>query len=161
MCSSSHARAFLHCRCTHNGSADAGCHAPAASAQPAAATAAPAAAATPAQQRSHSASAQHPQLIQELCDENDWKNGLALWVFPDSWVAAMPRVVRAWLRCYLMCMLLYVATGAAWAYYIYGVFRRQLFAGAHTPAAADMLEQIMVHVSSGTAPHAPAWQLLD
>ena len=87
-------------------------------------------------------------MIQELRDENDWKNGLALWVLPDSWVAAMPRVVRAWLRCYLMCMLLYVATGAAWAYYIYGVFRRQLFGGGPTPAASDMLEQIKVTLSA-------------
>jgi hypothetical protein len=125
-----------------------GCPAAAASAQPAAATAAPAAAATAAQQRAHSASAQRrAQLIQQLRDENDWKDSLALWVFPDSWVAAMPRVVRSWLRCWLMCMLLYVATGAAWAYYIYGVFRRQLFGGGPTPAASDMLEQIKVTVS--------------
>ena len=149
MCSSSSACASLRCRCTHSGSADAGCRAPTTLAQAGAATAAPAAAGASAQQRSHSDSAQrHAQLIQELRDENDWKNGLALWVFPDSWVAAMPRVVRAWLRCYLMCMLLYVATGAAWAYYIYGVFRRQLFGGGPTPAAADMLEQIKVNVSA-------------
>jgi hypothetical protein len=141
VCSSSNVCAFLRCRCTHSGSADVGCPAAAASAQPAAATA--------AQQRAHSASTQrHVQLIQELRNENDWKNGLALWVFPDSWVAAMPRVVRAWLRCYLMCMLLYVATGAAWAYYVYGVFRRQLFGGCPTPAASDMLEQIKVNVSA-------------
>lgn len=89
------------------------------------------------------------QLIQELRDENDWKNGLALWVFPDSWVEAMPRVVRSWLRCYLMCMLLYVATGGAWAYYIYYAFGRQLFRGAHTPAASDMLEQIKVRSVCG------------
>lgn len=63
---------------------------------------------------------------------------------PDSWVAAMPRVVRSWLRCYLMCMLLYVGTAGLWAYYIYGAFRTQLFRGAHTPAASDMLEQIKV-----------------
>lgn len=111
--------------------------------------AAPAAAPAAAQQPAPSGSpGPREQLLQELRDENDWKNGLALWVFPDSWVAAMPRVVRSWLRCYLLCMLLYVATGGAWAWYIYGVFRKQLFHGAHTPAASDMLEQIKVPLSS-------------
>ena len=48
------------------------------------------------------------------------------------------------MRNYLMCMMLYCGTGAAWAYYIYYAFRRQCFGSGHIPAASDMLEQIKV-----------------
>ncbi len=134
------------CRCPAGSSGSGACAAPATAAAAADAAAAPSAAAATVSARQPAAAGGKPraQLIAELRRENDWKNGLALWVFPDSWVDAMPRVVRSWLRCYIMCMLLYCVTGAAWAYYIYYAFRAQLFAGAHTPAASDMLEQIKV-----------------
>ena len=32
------------------------------------------------------------QQLAEMREENDWKNGLILWVFPDAWVEASPRV---------------------------------------------------------------------
>ncbi len=40
----------------------------------------------------------------EFTEENDWKNDMVLWTLPSRLSAAMPRVVRAWYRCYVMCM---------------------------------------------------------
>ena len=36
-------------------------------------------------------------------EENDWKNDMVLWTLPQAVRAAMPRIVRAWFRCYVMC----------------------------------------------------------
>lgn len=57
---------------------------------------------------------------------------------------SVPRMVRSWARCYVACMLLYLGTGGAWAYYIYAVFGMRLFPGGKMPAGRDMLEQIKV-----------------
>lgn len=57
---------------------------------------------------------------------------------------SVPRMARSWARCYVACMLLYLGTGGAWAYYIYAVFGVRLFPGGKMPAGRDMLEQIKV-----------------
>lgn len=56
----------------------------------------------------------------------------------------LPRVFTAWLRCYLMCNVLYFVTGGMWAYYVYLCWGDKLFGDGNTPAAADMWEQIKV-----------------
>ena len=44
------------------------------------------------------------QLRAELVEENDWKNGMVTWTLPHALRVAMPRIVQAWYRCYVMCM---------------------------------------------------------
>lgn len=57
---------------------------------------------------------------------------------------SLPRIFTAWLRCYLMCNVLYFVMGGMWAYYIYLCWGDKLFADGNMPAAADMWEQIKV-----------------
>lgn len=59
-------------------------------------------------------------------------------------VQPLPRMVRAWARCYIASMALYLCTGGAWAYYIYTVFGRSFFKDGKMPGTADMMEQIKV-----------------
>lgn len=84
------------------------------------------------------------QLLAELVEENDWKNGMVMWILPESVRQRMPRVVKAWFRCYVMAMGLYLGLGAAWSYYIYYAFGKQLFADGNKPTVPAMLEQIKV-----------------
>lgn len=46
------------------------------------------------------------QLLAELVEENDWKNDMVMWMLPETVQERMPRVVKAWFRCYVMAMAL-------------------------------------------------------
>ncbi|KAK9867777.1 hypothetical protein WJX84_008157 [Apatococcus fuscideae] len=83
-------------------------------------------------------------VIQQLIEENEWKNDLILGFLPTTVRERMPRIVQSWLRCYLACFLLYTITSGLWAYYIYTCFGRQLFKDGHMPAWSDMYEQLKV-----------------
>lgn len=61
----------------------------------------------------------------------------------------------AWLRCYLMCNVLYFVTGGMWAYYVYLCWGDKLFADGNMPAAVDMWEQIKVNIALLTQQHRP------
>jgi len=78
-----------------------------------------------------------------LAEENAWKNSLIL---PPS-TRALPPIVQAWLRNLVLAVAIYLGLGALWAYYIYGVFGRELFGDA-MPGAADMAEQIKVSMAA-------------
>lgn len=84
------------------------------------------------------------QTIAEIREENDWKNDLVLSWLPETMLERMPRIVRAWARCYVACMALYLCVSGAWAYYIYTVFGSSFFRGSKTPEASDILEQVKV-----------------
>lgn len=57
----------------------------------------------------------------------------------------MPRIVAAWLRCYVMVNVVYFLTGGLWAYYVYVCWGDKFFAPGNMPALRDMGEQIKVH----------------
>ena len=57
----------------------------------------------------------------------------------------MPRVVAAWLRCYVMVNVVYFLTGGLWAYYVYICWGDKFFGPGNMPALKDMWEQIKVH----------------
>lgn len=84
------------------------------------------------------------QMLAEVAEENDWKNDMVMWMLPESVQQRMPRIIKSWVRCYIMAMALYMSVGLAWAYYIYYAFGKQLFAEGHIPALPDMMEQIKV-----------------
>ena len=56
----------------------------------------------------------------------------------------MPRMVAAWLRCYVMVNIVYFLTGGMWAYYVYVCWGDKFFAPGNMPALRDMGEQIKV-----------------
>jgi len=56
----------------------------------------------------------------------------------------MPRIVAAWLRCYVMVNVVYFLTGGMWAYYVYVCWGDKFFAPGNMPALRDMGEQIKV-----------------
>lgn len=56
----------------------------------------------------------------------------------------MPRIVAAWLRCYVMVNVVYFLTGGMWAYYVYVCWGNKFFAPGNMPALTDMGEQIKV-----------------
>ena len=58
--------------------------------------------------------------------------------------AELPRVVAAWLRCYVMVNVVYFLTGGMWAYYVYVCWGDKFFAPGNMPALKDMFEQIKV-----------------
>jgi hypothetical protein len=58
--------------------------------------------------------------------------------------AKMPRIVAAWLRCYVMVNVVYFLTGGMWAYYVYVCWGDKFFAPGNMPALRDMGEQIKV-----------------
>ena len=59
--------------------------------------------------------------------------------------AKMPRIVAAWLRCYVMVNVVYFLTGGMWAYYVYVCWGDKFFAPGNMPALRDMGEQIKVY----------------
>eukprot|EP00192_Tetraselmis_astigmatica_P011139 CAMPEP_0117655166 /NCGR_PEP_ID=MMETSP0804-20121206/4135_1 /TAXON_ID=1074897 /ORGANISM="Tetraselmis astigmatica, Strain CCMP880" /LENGTH=349 /DNA_ID=CAMNT_0005461501 /DNA_START=282 /DNA_END=1331 /DNA_ORIENTATION=+ len=77
--------------------------------------------------------------LQLLREENEWKNSLVL---PAS-ATTLPSYVQSWLRNLVFAVVIYLGLGSVWAYYIYGVFGKDLF-GDKMPTIADMLEQIQV-----------------
>lgn len=75
------------------------------------------------------------------------------WVLFDTPVSclcrsSLPRVVAAWLRCYVMVNVVYFLTGGMWAYYVYLCWGDRFFSTGNMPAAKDMWEQIKVHQHS-------------
>jgi len=58
--------------------------------------------------------------------------------------AKMPRIVAAWLRCYVMVNVVYFLTGGMWAYYVYVCWGDKFFAPGNMPSLRDMGEQIKV-----------------
>ncbi len=84
-------------------------------------------------------------VLQEIAEENTWKNDLVLpWVLPTSVRASLPRFFQAWLRNYLLSFLVYFGVAGLWAYYIYYSFGDQLFSDGGMPTKQAMLEQIKV-----------------
>mmetsp|Transcript_18698 Transcript_18698/g.33360 ORF Transcript_18698/g.33360 Transcript_18698/m.33360 type:complete len:352 (-) Transcript_18698:116-1171(-) len=77
--------------------------------------------------------------LQLLVEENVWKNSLIL---PAS-TRTLPVFVQTWLRNLVVAVVIYLGLGAVWAYYVYGVFGKELF-GSAMPGFADMAEQIKV-----------------
>lgn len=72
-----------------------------------------------------------------------------IWVLFDTPVSrlcrsTMPRVVAAWLRCYVMVNVVYFLTGGMWAYYVYLCWGHKFFSTGNMPAGKDMWEQIKV-----------------
>ena len=59
----------------------------------------------------------------------------------------MPRVVAAWLRCYVMVNVVYFFTGGMWAYYVYLCWGDKFFGPGNMPALKDMREQIKVGIT--------------
>jgi hypothetical protein len=87
-------------------------------------------------------------------DENDWKNSLVMWVFPQEFAASVPRPVQAWFRTFVFCSLVYFGVGLAWVYYIYTCFGDKLFQPGHIPAKRDVFEQIWVSGARRRIPRA-------
>ena len=56
----------------------------------------------------------------------------------------MPRIMAAWLRCYVMVNVVYFLTGGLWAYYVYVCWGDKFFSPGNMPARKDMWEQIKV-----------------
>lgn len=89
-------------------------------------------------------------VLQEIAEENTWKNDLVLpWVLPEAVRASLPRFFQAWLRNYLLSFLVYFGVAGLWAYYIYYSFGDQLFVDGGMPTGQAMLEQIKVCVWGG------------
>lgn len=87
-----------------------------------------------------------------LKQENQWKNELVMWMFPDSVRAQLPHEVQTWLRCWILCAAVYFIVGGAWAYYTYFCFGDILFKPGTMPGQTDVFEQIKVR--------SPAWLCL-
>lgn len=87
-------------------------------------------------------------MLQHFREEDDWKNSLCLPFLSQETRAKMPRVVTAWLRCYVMVNVVYFLTGGLWAYYVYICWGDKFFAPGNMPALKDMLEQIKVSMLS-------------
>lgn len=83
-----------------------------------------------------------------IVEEDEWKNSLVMWMFPDSWRAQMPLFVQSWLRCWIMCLGVYFAFGAGWCYYTYFCFGDIFFKPGEIPALKDIMEQIWVSVAA-------------
>ncbi len=79
-----------------------------------------------------------------LFEENAWKNSLVMWALPAEWREALPHVVQTWLRCVVLCAVVYFVTGAAWCYYVYHCFGDLLFKPGTLPGVRDVAEQIKV-----------------
>lgn len=82
--------------------------------------------------------------LQHFKEEDDWKNSLALPFLSHETRSSLPRVVAAWLRCYVMVNVVYFLTGGMWAYYVYLCWGDRFFSTGNMPAAKDMWEQIKV-----------------
>ncbi len=87
-------------------------------------------------------------------EENDWKNSLVMWVFPQEFAASVPRPVQAWFRTLVFCSLVYFGVGLAWVYYIYTCFGDKLFKPGTMPAKRDVFEQIWVSGARRRVPRA-------
>lgn len=79
-----------------------------------------------------------------LKHENQWKNELVMWMFPDNVRAQLPHAVQTWLRCWILCAAVYFIVGGAWAYYTYFCFGDILFKPGTMPGQTDVFEQIKV-----------------
>lgn len=85
-----------------------------------------------------------------LVEENAWKNGLVMWMFPQEARDAMPQFVQTWVRCMLLCAAVYFLVGGLWCYYAYWCFGDKLFRPGTIPGAGDVLEQIKVCAVRGS-----------
>mmetsp|Transcript_80583 Transcript_80583/g.163938 ORF Transcript_80583/g.163938 Transcript_80583/m.163938 type:complete len:344 (-) Transcript_80583:306-1337(-) len=79
-----------------------------------------------------------------ILEENEWKNSLVMWMFPQSVQDALPHWTQTWLRCWILCCAVYFGVGAVWAYYTYYCFGDVLFKPGCIPAFKDVWEQIKV-----------------
>ncbi|KAL0044025.1 hypothetical protein WJX82_003384 [Trebouxia sp. C0006] len=86
--------------------------------------------------------------LQHFREEDDWKNSIALLFLSLETRSKMPRMVAAWLRCYVMVNVVYFLTGGMWAYYVYVCWGDKFFAPGNMPALRDMGEQIKVSMLS-------------
>lgn len=86
--------------------------------------------------------------LQHFREEDDWKNSIALPFLSQETRSQMPRIVAAWLRCYVMVNVVYFLTGGLWAYYVYVCWGDKFFAPGNMPALRDMGEQIKVSMLS-------------
>jgi len=87
-------------------------------------------------------------VLQDIKEENDWKNDLVLFWLSPSFRKVMPRMVASWLRNYIATMGLFFGVGAAWSYYIYWCFGTRIFGSGNMPSAKDVLDQVKVAVLS-------------
>eukprot|EP00798_Chlamydomonas_sp_ICE-L_P014177 gene14177-20144_t len=83
-----------------------------------------------------------------LIEEDEWKNSLVMWMFPDYIRDQLPRYVQAWIRNWIMCLGVYFGFGGAWCYYTYFCFGDVLFKPGTIPAMRDVVEQIWVAAKS-------------
>lgn len=79
-----------------------------------------------------------------LYDENEWKNSLVMWIFPQHIRDQLPHFVQTWLRCWILCAAVYFGVGGLWCYYTYFCFGDKLFKAGTIPQFKDMLQQIKV-----------------
>ncbi|KAI8105512.1 hypothetical protein M9434_000097 [Picochlorum sp. BPE23] len=91
-------------------------------------------------------SAENLAMIRE---ENDWKNSLVMWMFPEvvreSPLVKNNRLVGSWLRNWLLATGLYFIVGLIWAYYCYFCFGSSLYPSKdHIPTMKAMVEQMQV-----------------
>lgn len=82
--------------------------------------------------------------LQLLVEENEWKNELVMWLFPEPVRAAMPRIVQTWVRCAVLCAAVYFAMSGLWVYYAYHCFGDKLFKPGTMPEVSAVMEQIKV-----------------
>jgi len=79
-----------------------------------------------------------------ILEENEWKNSLVMWMFPQSVQDQMPHWVQTWLRCWILCAAVYFGVGLVWCYYTYYAFGDVLFEPGTIPAWKDVSEQMKV-----------------
>jgi len=79
-----------------------------------------------------------------LKEENEWKNDLVMWMFPDNVRDQLPHWVQTWFRCWILCAAVYFGVGGLWCYYTYYCFGDVFFKPGNIPAAKDIWEQIKV-----------------
>ncbi|KAG1653207.1 hypothetical protein FOA52_006732 [Chlamydomonas sp. UWO 241] len=82
--------------------------------------------------------------LELIMEENEWKNSLVMWMFPELMQESMPHWVQSWLRCWIMCTAVYFGVGAVWCYYAYFCFGDVLFTPGTIPGWKDVAEQMRV-----------------
>eukprot|EP00898_Chlorokybus_atmophyticus_P004577 jgi/Chlat1/511/Chrsp103S01095 len=88
------------------------------------------------------------ETLKLLYEENEWKNGLALWVLPNSWTVAIPHFFRSWLRNYILANVVYLGTGTLWCVYLYGFARGRYYPEEAIPKAKDIFVQVKVSLAA-------------
>jgi lathosterol oxidase len=82
--------------------------------------------------------------LELIFEENQWKNNMVMWIFPQSIREQIPHAVQTWIRNLVMVNAVYFGVGLAWCYYVYFCYGDVLFAPGTIPGFSDVAEQIRV-----------------